>query len=999
MPMMHPDRSLFFGEWCDDPEKPGEKASMGSMEILIADDHELFRRGLRSFLESRSDWHVCGEAADGKEAVAKAKELKPDVVLLDVSMPKMNGLEAARLIRREIPDSNILIVSQNDANLMEKAALQAGARRYIQKTRISPDLTEALEALSREALNHHPPVVNEAESKKGASAARRKLEMEQQDPEAQKRDQQFRAMIDALPAAIYTTDAEGWLTHFNPAAVKFSGRVPELGSDRWCVSWKIFQADGTPVPLENCPMAVTLKEGRIVAGAECMAERPDGTRIWFTPHPTPLLDASGKVVGGINMLVDITERKLAERANSLLAAIVDSSDDAIISKNFDGIITSWNKSAERIFGYTADEAIGKPITLLIPPECCGEEEEIIARLRRGERVDHFETTRMRKDGSTLDVSLTISPVRDAKGQVVGASKVARDITERKLAERALRNSEERFRAIVTTTPECVKLVAADGTLLHMNSSGLAMVGADCAETVVGKCVYDLVAPQDRQRFRAFNQAICRGEKGCLEFGIVGLGGEYRHLETHAAPLRTREGEIVQLAVSRDVTERKRTEKALADAARQQQALFHLADELHRAISMEDVYEAGLEAICGALQCDRASILIDDNHGIMRFVSWRGLSEDYRKAVEGHSPWRAGETNPQPVCIDDIDAADLGESLKATVRAERIKSLAFVPLVSEGKLMGKFMMYFSARHDFSTDETELSLAIARQLSFAIDRKRADAALRQSEEKFRKLSESLDVEVRLRTVELEAHSSGMMKQSEQLRDLSQRLLRAQDEERRHIARELHDSAGQTLTVLEMNLARFLEEAQQSTPHLAKEAEETHQLVRQLTREIRTTSYLLHPPLLDESGLASALGWYIEGLRERGGLDIVLAIPEEFGRLPREIELVVFRLVQESLTNIHRHSGSKSASIQIARDGEAVSIEVEDQGKGMSREKLAEIQSRGAGVGIRGMHERVRQFRGNMQIESSGSGTRILVSIPIPGDAQSEEQSAIGPLHGAL
>jgi signal transduction histidine kinase len=415
--------------------------------------------------------------------------------------------------------------------------------------------------------------------------------------------------------------------------------------------------------------------------------------------------------------------------------------------------------------------------------------------------------------------------------------------------------------------------------------------------------------------------------------------------------------------------------------------------------MEDVYEAGLEAICGALQCDRASILIDDNHGIMRFVSWRGLSEDYRKAVEGHSPWRAGETNPQPVCIDDIDAADLGESLKATVRAERIKSLAFVPLVSEGKLMGKFMMYFSARHDFSTDETELSLAIARQLSFAIDRKRADAALRQSEEKFRKLSESLDVEVRLRTVELEAYSSGMVKQSEQLRDLSQRLLRAQDEERRHIARELHDSAGQTLTVLEMNLARFLEEAQQSTPHLAKEAEETHQLVRQLTREIRTTSYLLHPPLLDESGLASALGWYIEGLRERGGLDIVLAIPEEFGRLPREIELVVFRLVQESLTNIHRHSGSKSASIQIARDGEAVSIEVEDQGKGMSREKLAEIQSRGAGVGIRGMHERVRQFRGNMQIESSGSGTRILVSIPIPGDAQSEEQSAIGPLHGAL
>jgi two-component system NarL family sensor kinase len=240
--------------------------------------------------------------------------------------------------------------------------------------------------------------------------------------------------------------------------------------------------------------------------------------------------------------------------------------------------------------------------------------------------------------------------------------------------------------------------------------------------------------------------------------------------------------------------------------------------------------------------------------------------------------------------------------------------------------------------------------------------------------------------------------MLNQSEQLRDLSQRLLRAQDEERRHIARELHDSAGQTLTVLEMNLARFLREAQQNAPHLAEDAEETQQLVQQLTREIRTASYLLHPPMLDESGLASALGWYIEGVRERSGLDILLAIPQEFGRLPREIELVLFRLVQECLTNIHRHSGSKRASIQIAREGESVSLKVEDEGKGMSRERLAEIQSHGSGVGIRGMHERVRHFHGSMQIESSGSGTKIFVSIPLSVDGRSEERTAIEPLPAA-
>ncbi len=127
-------------------------------------------------------------------------------------------------------------------------------------------------------------------------------------------ERRFREMIDALPAAVYTTDAEGRLTHFNPAAVEFSGRVPELGSDRWCVSWKMYRPDGTPLPHDECPMAVALKEGRLLRGIEAIAERPDGTRIWFIPYPTPVRDAEGRIVGGINMLVDITERKQGESA-------------------------------------------------------------------------------------------------------------------------------------------------------------------------------------------------------------------------------------------------------------------------------------------------------------------------------------------------------------------------------------------------------------------------------------------------------------------------------------------------------------------------------------------------------------------------------------------------------------------------------------------------------------------------------------------------------------
>ncbi len=378
-------------------------------------------------------------------------------------------------------------------------------------------------------------------------------------------------IIEAIPAAVYTTDADGRITFFNQAAVEFSGRVPEVGTDSWCVTWKLYNTDGTPLPHDQCPMAVALTEKRPVLGCEAVAERPDGQRRIFTPYPTPLFDAQGRLTGAVNMLVDITERKRAEdilreseerfraivettpecvkvvaadgtlllmneaglgmvgaavaedvtrrsvydliapedretycafnervcagekgslefdivglkgrrcrmethavplrrpdgsivqlgitrditerrkaeEMRLLLGAIVGSSDDAIVSKNLNGVITSWNNSASRLFGYTADEAIGQTVaSLLIPADRQSEEPEILARLKRGERVDHFETVRRRKDGSLLDLSLTISPVKDAHGTIIGASKIARDITERKRNEQAIQSLNEQLK--------------------------------------------------------------------------------------------------------------------------------------------------------------------------------------------------------------------------------------------------------------------------------------------------------------------------------------------------------------------------------------------------------------------------------------------------------------------------------------------------------------------------------------------------------------------------
>jgi PAS domain S-box-containing protein len=378
-------------------------------------------------------------------------------------------------------------------------------------------------------------------------------------------------------------------------------------------------------------------------------------------------------------------RKQAARANNLLAAIVDSSDDAIISNNLDGIITSWNNGAERLFGYGVMEAVGQPVMMLIPPERRDEETRIMEQLRRGERIDHFETVRVRKDGSTFDIAVTVSPIKDEIGRVIGASKVARDISERK-------NIEARMSA--------------------------------------------------------------------------------------------------------------------------------------------------------------------------------------------------------------------------------------------------------------------------------------------------LTENLETQVNVRTRELEERSTDNRRQADQLRQLSQNLLEVQDEQQRRIARELHDSAGQHLAAIVMLLDGAARDQSISADAVSK-ISDARQAALLCDSEIRTISYLLHPPLLDEIGLASALGWYAEGFAGRSGVRTELSIPEDLPRLPVEVETGLFRVVQQALANIHRHSGSSVAYIRMELVGRELTLEIRDEGQGIPSHILRGFQDRTvfSGVGLPGMRERIANLGGTLDVTSLSTGTKVSVNLSHP------------------
>ena len=625
----------------------GNAVSVIRTRILIVDDHEMVRRGVRSVLSRENGMEVCAEAVDGRDAIKKASELRPDVIVTDISMPNLNGLDATREIRRILPDVHILVLSQHDLPEMMEQAWRAGANGYVLKSAVATDLVAAL----RKVRNDQPAFDPAMNGSKQAIVDREKTPQAIKPEGASPAIDEKARLLDVSTDAIIVRDAADRITFWNEGASQMYGYTREKALGR--VTHELFRTE-FPEPLHG--MQETLhREGRW--SGELLHTRADGSPIAVNSRWVLVRDPQGNIVSILETNRDISEQKQADQARFRLAAIVESSEDAIVSKDLNGIITSWNAAAQRIFGFTPEEAIGRSITIIIPTELRGEEKQILKRLRAGERVDHFETIRQTKHGSKLHVSLTISPVRDAQGRIIGASKIARDISEQKKMEQVLREAE---------------------------------------------------------------------------------------------------------------------------------------------------------------------------------------------------------------------------------------------------------------------------------------------------------------------------------------LSGRLLQLQDEERRRVARDLHDGVGQLLAALSMSAAIVAREKEKLTADAARCVEGNSALIDQAISEIRTVSHLLHPPLLDEIGLESALTEYVRGFGERSSIHTTLDLPEKLGRLPRDYEICVFRIVQECLTNIHRHSQSATAKVRLSRTPQEIQLEVADQGRGIGPEIQEKFfAGKSTGVGLRGMRERVRQVGGSLKIESNGSGTSIQVMLPIRPD----------------
>lgn len=637
------------------------------------------------------------------------------------------------------------------------------------------------------------------------------------------------------------------------------------------------------------------------------------------------------------------------------AQLLDLAREGMFVRDMAGGITFWNRGAEQMYGWTKQEVVGHHSYELLRTKFPKPLSEIEADLLR---LGYWngELIHTRRDGNELIVESRWALQRDDRGEPVEILEINNDITERRRTEDALRLQD----AVVRNMAEGVCLTrASDATIIYANPTFEKLFGYDPGG-LNGKPVsvvnHSRTDKSPEQVTQEIIEELNRQHTGTYEIRNIRADGTAFWSRAHISTFDHPDHGKIWVSVNEDISERKAAEAKLQDETAVVQLLREVATAANEASNLEGALQACLDQVCAYTGWPVGHAYIVDhgpNRELISTKTWHlhtpGRFETFRKATEAMSygpgvglpgqilasgePFWSGDITADPTFRRGAAAKELG--LRAAVG---------FPVLA-GDEVAVVLEFFSLDDARPKDLLlETMVLVGAQLGRVIERLRTEEALRQ---------------------------------------FSARVLKAQDEERRRIARELHDSTGQNLAALSMMLAKPLEGDSALDPGVRRLLGECRNLAEVCSHDVRTLSYLLHPPLMDERGLPSALRWFAEGFTKRSGVQVHLELSSDLPRLPQEIEMAMFRIVQESLTNTHRHSGSSTATIRLGVDRNQVRLEVRDNGKGLPRPQVGG-RVIALGVGITGMRERVKELNGQMNIESSSGGTAVHVTLPFEGTA---------------
>jgi PAS domain S-box-containing protein len=607
----------------------------------------------------------------------------------------------------------------------------------------------------------------------------------------------------------------------------------------------------------------------------------------------------------------IGQRELVEaelkREREFVERLINSAVEGIFAFDRQCRYTVWNPAMEQIWKLSKDQVMRRVAFEVVPfLKETGEDKLFLEALAGNTVVAKERRYRVPETGQEGFFEGHYSPVRDLSGEIIGGIAIIHDISDRKRAEVALRESEQRLHSILDSSPSIIFIKNMQGRYLYVNSQFQRICNL-APDQIVGKTDREIFPSAQAEAFRANDLKVSKaGVPLVFEEGAVHEDGLHTSI-VNKFPLRDSIGDVCAICgIVTDITERTRAEEALRTANKMLREQAQLLDLAHDAIIVREVNNS----------------ITFWSPGAEKTYGWS------KEEALGKMIHTLLQTQfPQP--LDDFDRK----------------------LLDDGSWEGELVQT-------RRDGNQITVA-SRQVLQRGDQGQGLAILEISRDVTqRKCAE------------------------ESLREISGRLLSLQDEERRRLARELHDSTAQSLAALSMNLEVVKDSGVEFSPQVQLALSESVVLATQCLREIRTLCYLLHPPQPGDFGLASALQWYVAGFAKRSGIEVRLQAPREFPCLPQAVEMTLFRIVQESLSNIHRHSGSLTAEVRVELEPQQVNLEVRDKGRGIPAAILEHVNGSLAdlGVGIAGMRERLRQLGGKVEIHSDSHGTVVRSSLPL-------------------